>query len=110
MTQEEKVRVWNEARDHTQRMIANEMFQHYNNDKFEFLRVLMSKAFDLSRDTTLSEEQRQKWAAYGEGIRHALNLVKNLGSAQECYDNMLNKTMTINFTKEEFLRYSYKGH
>ena len=108
MTHEEKYKVWKEALEWQK----NKTFVDISDstDKPDTLLALFRMAHERA-DRCESEREKEKWEAYSEGFRHALNIVENLGSAIETYNNIINPSIHLGIITEEGVDdNSYRGH
>ncbi len=105
MRTETEIKAWHEGEGHAQRHMASEIYSKYQYDKIEYLKTLFRKAHALSQDPNVSILNSEKWKAYAEGLRHALNLIDNLGTAEEAYKGQIKNSMPMEITKEDLSKY-----
>jgi hypothetical protein len=86
-----------DGRNHARAQIGIDLLA----DKISFLEGLYQAA--ERQAATLVD---QEWSGYAEGIRHSLNIIKNLGSPLDCYRNIYSPSIPILLEVPP----AYKGH
>jgi hypothetical protein len=71
-----------------------------SSDKYNVIDALFSKANELYKAET-DPVMKARLDGYSEGFRHALNILDNMGSALEAYQNVYNPSITVPLTQED---------
>ncbi len=97
---------WRSGGVHAARHIATKLYEENQSDKLAFLKALYGKSNRLSAEAQQvgDPEEAIKWDAFSNGVRAALCLIPNLGTAREAYDNMINNDYKIEITEEDIVR------
>ncbi len=93
----EELKAWEHGRKHGERTLAHQMFEAACSDKLEFLQKLFQISSLLAKDNkhVTDEVERQKWEAYSEGVRHALNIINCHADPAKTYETIIANSMPM---------------
>lgn len=100
-------KVWQDGELHGRNSILCELYD--NSDKPECLVALFRKAHTLS-EKTADPVEKAKLQGYAEGIRHAINILDNRGTALEAYQNIMRPSPSIPLTQDDIDSLGSTGH
>lgn len=108
MNEQERA-IWQQGKEYGRHVVGVELMKKYAGDKLAFVEDLYQAACrEKTRCMTNNHDERaSQWAAYAEGLRHVLNILKTMGAPKECYKTLIKNTMPIDVDN---MPPAYKGH
>ena len=88
---------------HGENIVLTSLLQ--DSDKLSTIHALFGKSSIMAREET-DPIKKAQLEAYSEGFRHSVNILQNLGSALEAYQNIINASISIPINEKEIKMYS----
>lgn len=102
--------VWKEAVDWAKSDMVATAYE--KSDKSEVIQALFGKSAYMADkvDVAGDHERARELRAYGEGLRHAINIMKFRGSAVEAFRRILNPGVKIELSHDDVVMFGNPGH